>query len=293
MPGINETKERIIDSLRAKAASHQTTAKNHTIQIPKNRKQRLCLFAHYSSDNTVCAYVYHLIQSLSQSGCDVLFISAGRSLNTEDQQKIKANCIGLICRKNIGYDFGSWKTAIEYYPNMTQDYQSIIFTNDSIYGPIHKISPLIDKVESLFDVWSLTSSHERNFHLQSYFWGVTSKAIQCGFFDSFWQKHYRYYSLRNRVITKYELQIARIAKDKYFLNVGSAIDPLEYSSNTRDLRKINPTHHLGYELITRHKFPFIKRELLDRNPLNIESKHLIEKYLQTEHPHYWALISKN
>ncbi len=291
MPQFNDTKERIIDSLRAITARYQSTTKYHTIQPPKNKKHRLCLFAHYSNDNTVSDHVYYLIQSLSQSNCDVLFISAGKDLTNEHQDRVKTTCVGLISRKNIGYDFGSWKTAIEHYPDMAQDYQSIVFTNDSVYGPIHEISPLIDKAESMFDVWSLTSSHERNFHIQSYFWGVTSNAIRSGFFDFFWNTHYRYYSLRSRVIKNYELQIAHIAKDRFFLNVGSAIDPQEYNNSVKDLSKINPTHHLGYELITRHKFPFIKRELMDRNPLNIESKQLIEKYLQTEHPHYWSLIN--
>lgn len=263
--------------------------------------QRLCLFAHYSPTPGVAPFVFPLLKALRECDCDILFISTAPSIPSQDRERLRSDCLGLICRNNVGYDFGSWKTGLDAFPELVQQYDQLIFANDSVYGPLHALGPIIERVSTEYDVWALTASVERSYHLQTYFWGVSRAAIHSGFMDYFWNEYYRFYSARDRVIKTYELQIATIARERFQLSAGAAfetdqiINQLKAAGsdiNVIDLppQRINPTHHLSYQLIDHFQFPFVKRELFDRNPKKLAAATQIKTYIAEQQPVLWRLI---
>lgn len=265
----SKRKEKALDSLKATLARWQNLVTLHALALPEaaRRKPRMVLLAHYSAQNTVHPYVLRFIQVLQEADCDVMLISTSDTLAANEVSRLNAQGVSVIVRRNIGYDFGSWRTAIDVYPDMTRHYPSIIFANDSVYGPLFDLAPVLAAVDdSVFDVWALTSSNERGRHLQTYFWGMSRNSVSSGFFDYFWHDYYRFYSRRQTVIDRYELQIATIAEQRFGLKAGACWDESTLISRYLDSRQprpkhLNPLRDFWRELLVNHGFPFVKREL--------------------------------
>lgn len=260
----------------------------------KDRSSILCIFAHYCADNKIKDYVVELVHKIKDSGCDVIFVSScGNQLPRRELYKLRGLTIANIIRNNVGYDFGSWKTGLDYIPGISDRYSALVFANDSVYGPLYSIAPLLREwIENGPDFMSMTESHQKKYHLQSYFWGLKRKAIDSGFYQDFWYHYYGHLSKRKAVIRRYELTLAQRAKERFDLTVG-ALFPLERIQDTAPeglLEKMNPVQHGALKLVKEEKFPFVKRELLDRNPLQLSLVNDLKEYLEGQHPQVWSLI---
>ena len=237
---------------------------------PGTRERALCVFAHYSDENIIHDYVVYMVREYKKAGCDVLFVSAcGEGFSILEFKKLDGLVVGAVLRANFGYDFGSWKTAYDLYQEMTENYKAIIFANDSVYGPFSDLKPLISRViDSELDIWSLTDSYERNYHYQSYFWGVGSNLARSAFFKEFWEKRFSYTSDRDKAIRLYELTLENWFVQERGMN-GGVLYPLENlvegQGGTLPLTRVNPMHHYGFLLLREFDFPFVKRELILSN----------------------------
>ncbi|MDY0005782.1 MAG: rhamnan synthesis F family protein [Spongiibacteraceae bacterium] len=232
------------------------------LRLPKSsrRQKRLFVLAHYADNARVHPYVYFYLNAMREAGCDTLVISAAGSLRAKDIERLQASNIGLVIRNNIGYDFGSWRAALHVYPTLHQDYSTVIFANDSVYGPFGNINDTLNRMEQAgHDVWGMTSSMECGYHLQSYFWALSKKALNSGLIEYFWHHYYRHHSRRQAVINRYELKLAQIAKRRFGLRATAV-----YAGRGEDgdsLSAENPTLHTASPLLCQHGVPFIKREL--------------------------------
>lgn len=278
-------------------------SKNLTLPQPKERKKNLLILAHHAYDNRIHPYVFRLIESAGNSDCDVIFVSTAEKISDLDISKMRPLVVGIILRSNIGYDFGSWKSAVDQYPAMNMDYSTIIFANDSVYGPFYPLLPLLQSAESRnLDVWAITASNERTYHLQTYFWAVSNNALG-EFFDFFWKKYYRYFSQRQTVIERYELYIERLAREKFQLRTGALCEPADALEISRTLDRdysrklqleekgrLNPMHHLWREALLSGKCPFIKRELLEKDPFKLLDHRECEDVLEKLNTTIWQEI---
>lgn len=239
----------------------------------------LCLFAHYSAQGRIDDYVIHLVQQLAAAGCDVVFVSScGPSFPLDEFDKIRSDVKGVILRHNFGYDFGSWKTAIDCCSELVSGYEQIMYMNDSVYGPYSNLKPVLEQVlENHWDIWALTDSHERNYHFQTYCWGMGGKALHGRFHNWFWQRYFRFYSDRDAVISRYELKLAQLAGSRFSLLTGVVFPVNTFA--VADMSKCNPTQDLALELL-QHDFPFVKRELLETNPRKLPFVEEVRHFLQ-------------
>ncbi|NVD35544.1 rhamnan synthesis F family protein [Marinobacter lutaoensis] len=261
-----------------------------------NRSKIACIFAHYCPDNKIKSYVVEMLQGIKKGGCDIVFVSScGQNLPLSELTKLSGLTICNIIRNNIGYDFGSWKAGLDYLPDLSSQYSAILFANDSVYGPLYDLSPLLKKwLDRGPDVMSLTDSIERGYHLQTYFWGMNQKAIKSGFYRNFWYRYYGPLSDRSAVIRRYELVLAQRAKNLFGLTVGAffPFEMVKEEAPDGDLERLNPVHHAALKLVSEKNFPFVKRELLERNPLQLENIDTLMKYLREQHPNIWSMISE-
>lgn len=233
--------------------------------MKSGRKDTLAIVAHFSPHPGLHSYVFRYLQALQEAGCDVMLVSTADRLPDIDLEKLQERGVSVIVRRNVGYDFGSWKTAVDVYPAMATDYRTIIFANDSVYGPLTDLAPLLSLMAAReHDVWGLTLSHERRRHLQTYFWAMSGAALSGGFFHYFWNQYYRYYSRRQTVIDRYELQIAAMAEARFGLSVGACWDSAHFrvsdAGEPVPPGKLNPMRDCWRALLDQG-FPFIKREL--------------------------------
>ncbi|HDL8558102.1 TPA: hypothetical protein PXS24_004580, partial [Yersinia enterocolitica] len=121
-----------------------------------NKTNRVCIFAHYDKDNIIDPYVIYYLKKLKEANIDVVFVSVSNILNTE---LIKPYTINIINRDNIGYDFMSWQVGLASI-NDIQQYDELIFCNDSCYGPLYPLDHILNKFtdDGNTDFWGITDN---------------------------------------------------------------------------------------------------------------------------------------
>ena len=246
------------------------------------------------------------IKQLIASGYAVVFVTNSGKLTEAGAVALREICTAIFVRRNSGYDFGAWRDVIEALKLPAQDTQELLILNDSMYGPLRPLEPMLSKLNyAEADIWGLTESWQHRYHLQSFFLGFGPKALHSLAFAKFWRdiqnvpfKSFivREYEvgftqtmlkagLRCRAIWKYEDLLSQVLSQKALDDIARAerlksarADPLLLVrrlqiNRIRDAvaRRIalNPTADLWRQLLL-SGFPFIKRELLRKNPAKVE-----------------------
>ena len=76
--------------------------------------------------------------------------------------------VTVLRRPNLGYDFGSWATALDLLPAIRRA-PHVLLVNDSLVGPFAPIDHLLDRFHrSHADVWAHDRHEQLGHHLQSY-----------------------------------------------------------------------------------------------------------------------------
>ncbi|MDE1150780.1 MAG: rhamnan synthesis F family protein [Azospirillaceae bacterium] len=261
---------------------------------PLEGARKVAVFNHFDSRGVVHDYVVYFVKHLADAGYAVIFASNCPKLSEEQTAKVRPYVSRVLKRRNLGWDFGAFKDAIDVIPDPAA-LEHLLITNDSIYGPLQDLSEVISKADpEVASIWGLTDNWDQQFHLQSYFLIFHQAALQHPSFGRFWQK-VRYYRRKRWVIRDYEIGLTR-----YFLRAGlhcrallpyrsliaELAQPLEVVVPERDkspvagyLRLVksslhngtplNQTHYFWDYLITTKLCPFIKRDLLQRNPVGV------------------------
>lgn len=147
--------------------------------------KRLCVFAHFDKDNIVDEYVLFYLRDIRKVADRVVFVSAS-SLNSETISRLKNICDSVIIRKNEGYDFASWQTALK--SETLKDFDELILCNDSVYGPLLPLELVFGAMRGeSCDFWGMTGSHDIAYHIQSYFLVFKKTILDSGVFQKFWE----------------------------------------------------------------------------------------------------------
>src|SRR5438045_8800342 len=93
--------------------------------------------------------------------------------------------------------------------NWAQGYKEVLMANDSVFGPLYDLGPIISTMNKRFDIWGMTDSYEINYHLQSYFLYFNEPAIKSETWLDFWQRM-DFTGLSNwDIIVKYEIGLSQ------------------------------------------------------------------------------------
>jgi hypothetical protein len=265
--------------------------------------RKIVLFLHFDRGGRVREALFDYVRQLAASGRSVVFITNSGRLDPQAEARLAPICAAILIRRNIGYDFGGWRDAIEHFDLPRAGTEEIIIANDSVFGPVRPLETMLLRLDyARADVWGLTESWQRRYHLQSYFVAFGPRAIHAPEFRKFWAsvipapaKSYvigRYEvgmtqamikaALRVEVMWPYEALTKLITRDQltgYFAaESGARLDPLELTRWLHILRlrdaiarrqPLNPTSDLWRHLLL-SGYPFIKRELLRDNPTRVE-----------------------
>lgn len=260
-------------------------------KINQKNAYDICIYSHFDNDNAVQEYVLEAIKRINDDGFGVIFVTTSKKINDEDIEKIKKYCLSIIIRENIGYDFGSYKAGFEYVVNSNIKYSKILFTNDSVYGPFCSLKKQIELLKK-YDIVGVTDSFDTHYHLQSYFLLFGEIASNSKEFRSFWDS-VEYIpndnsNFKNLIIQKYEIGGSQSFISKGF-KLGASNDSISMFNKLNKIQiekmqnaKINNGSrinfyqfrenmtHFYWDLLLMEKCPYIKRELIARNPLNID-----------------------
>lgn len=215
----------------------------------------------------------------------------------------------VLWRRNSGFDFASWYAAFEKYESLLRSCERLYLVNDSCLGPVNGLGELLAKGWDLdVDVWSCTDSWNHGYHLQSYFLAFGKESITEGalsrFFDSY--SHplakddviaegelalsrqllsegmelaavYPYEDLVQRFLSSFEAELTRkmsAPEVRALREVDTSYMPQDVVAlrsiydSVRVGHPLNPTHAFWRQLLD-SGFPFMKRDLLARDPSGV------------------------
>lgn len=269
--------------------------------------EKVAVFAHYDPRGRVHDYVHHHLSALRLAGFEILFVTNSPQLDKAALTRLLPVCAAVICRKNRGYDFGAYKDGLSLLGDLGQ-FNEVVLANDSVYGPFHDLSSVLERFDESAQVWGITDSWSKRYHLQSYFLLFKRDALLSRDLSEFWAK-VRYVQSKDWVISQYEVGLTQAMlrgglrcaalcpyrtasaaladavlaaglldredlPDRHLRYVEDAFGAVEYG------RPLNSMHHFWDHLIIKMGCPFIKRDLLMRNPARVPYVYRWENTIQ-------------
>ena len=236
--------------------------------------RRVVVFAHYDKDSLIDDYVVYYVKALKEAGCDVVFVSCKEIAQTE-LNKLNGLVIHTITENHDEYDFGSYKRGFLYLKPFLNNYDELIFANDSCYGPLYPISEVFEKMEKEdCDFWGITKNNfgyikqfkhyfVRRTHIQSYFIAFKKNVFTQEFFANFINS-IKHEQEKRDIIINYEIGLSELLiKQGYRFAV--LVDAYNRINNASVLK--------WRQLILKYKMPFLKcslPRLANRNIMTVE-----------------------
>jgi hypothetical protein len=251
---------------------------------------RVAVFAHFDAAGEVAPRVLATLAALQAAGLSVLFVSNSGHLQPGAWAALRALCAGILVRRNVGYDFGALREALAFWQLPHPRTELVLLMNDSVLGPFGPLAEVLDLLDfSAADIWGATDSAQRGHHLQSWFLAVGRRALDHPAWPAFWAG-VRPVTNKEYVVGHSELmfsqQMRRGGLRLRALWSQAAIErevfagPRAFSgiAELRQLARIRRYGNLGYALnptadlwrqLLAAGCPFVKRELVDRNPAGV------------------------
>ena len=250
--------------------------------------KRICLFAGYDKNNIIHDYVVYYLKELS-SVSDVYYM-ADNHLNKKEKDKILEYTKGVYGYHHGKYDFGSWQQLIDIvgFDNILE-YDELILTNDSIFGPMYPIKKLFEEIEKdkTWDICGLnhnilTDYGKIDAYLNSYFLILKKNAFNSNIFKNIISS---LKDLKNNKIDyskKYEFPFAKYFYDSGY-KVKSYMGEMGCYNEWYKPSKINKNR----------LFPFIKKKIFIHSSFNCSDKNMQKLYKQSKAYYYKKYVENN
>jgi lipopolysaccharide biosynthesis protein len=138
-----------------------------------NSVDRAMIFAHWDPNGLVDDHVLYALERYRPWVSTLVFVSTNYQRKCRPLEKL---CDKVIVRENTGFDLVSWKVGLEAID--ADQYDEVVFTNDSIYGPLKPLDSVFLRGDvTAADLWGMTISEEHERHLQSYFFAMKRRAL--------------------------------------------------------------------------------------------------------------------
>ncbi|MDD2794555.1 rhamnan synthesis F family protein [Acidocella sp.] len=266
---------------------------------------KIAIFMHFDGRGVVRAQLLDYMRELRENGRTVVFVSNAGKLLPASLAALREICAVVILRRNIGYDFGAWRDAMDYLGLPRADTEEVILANDSVFGPLVPLGDVLRRLNyEKADIWGLTESWQVRYHLQSFFLAFGPAALRAPAWEKFWRS-VRPVPMKSYIVNAYEVGVTqamvkgglrcaalwpyemliklvnRGELEKLIVAEESELgkaDPIQITRKLQVLRirdgvarrvALNPTSDLWRQLLL-SGFPFIKRELLRDNPTKVE-----------------------
>jgi hypothetical protein len=198
-----------------------------------------------------------LVAALDRAAFQVVVVSTCEAPAPLDWYEAPGDGVVVLRRPNRGYDFGSWRVALDRFPAIAPAAR-VLLVNDSMVGPLRPLGPLLDSFDRPgAGAWGLTDSDQFAHHLQSYFLGFRDGVLARPALARFWSG-IRHHDDKMAIIMENELGLSALLREQ-----GCGMD---VAFPYRDV--VEPGQNpviIGWRRLLERGFPFVKRELL-RDP---------------------------
>ena len=147
-------------------------------KLNKINQKRIAIFVAYHSSNKIPKTNINYLKVLNDSLFKIIYVHNGY-LEKKVKNKLESLDCYVVCRENIGQDFGAWKDTISFLEEnkLINNLDWLLLCNDSnfcIGGENAKLfkdkfTNMLNKQNSEFDFISLNCNFEGLMHYQSYF----------------------------------------------------------------------------------------------------------------------------
>jgi lipopolysaccharide biosynthesis protein len=248
-----------------------------------HQTRSLALYLHWSPDGRISGMVRRQVRLWREAGFACVFITNSTPPEA-DWEAIAADSVLRIRRANVGRDFGAWRDAAAIALQRFGTPQELLLTNDSVLGPFLPLSPLVDAWRAGGDgFFGHTESLGGGAHLQSYALlgrGEGAVAEMRGHLASLkdsrskWQLVQRgEIGLTQRMLRAGVPCWALFGQERLAAcanpETRAHIAPRYSSAEAFARVPFNPCHHLWRELVEGMDYPYLKAELIRRNPLKL------------------------
>jgi len=220
--------------------------------------KRIAIFAHWDRDNLIDEYVVYYLTELKKVA-DIVFVSDG-NLSENELNKVTPLVLKSIARRHGEYDFGSYKRGVLDLNDKLNDYDELIFANDSCYGPFFPFTETWKQMEAVpCDYWGLFKHRDPTiniWHIQSYFIVFKKQVFTSPSFQNF-MKNISTQKKKMDVVLKYEVGLSDTLDQSGFKS--AALCPPSITNDTHSKKTCT--------LTLDHNLPLLKRSLLVSNPL--------------------------
>ena len=149
--------------------------------------KRLFLLAGYDANGVIDDALVFYIKKLAELGDVILCMDS--NCTPHELSKVAKYTIAQMGVRHGEYDFGSYKRAYEYAKSnkLLKKYEFVYMVNDSVYGPLHELKPILETMESYnTDAFGMVESvHTKYRHIQSWFVGMRPSVFLSLWFDKF------------------------------------------------------------------------------------------------------------
>lgn len=225
----------------------------------KHKNRRLFLFAGYDKDGIIDDTLLYYLDCLSNLGDIVLVMDC----DVHDISKLKKlkNLLYIETSKHGEYDFGSYKRGYMWAHNkkILNNYDWVYFVNDSVYGPLWNLEPVLVDLESRGpDLTGMVNNCNKNTpnHIQSWFMGMSKKLVNTVAVYNFLQCITKQDDKLN-IVYKYEVGMSRCI----LLNGFHMTAVYDQDDDIKNIVYLQPLEMLknGIPFIKKLAFPCIKK----------------------------------
>ncbi|KGG21890.1 rhamnan synthesis F family protein [Prochlorococcus marinus] len=216
-------------------------------KISINKSKRLAIFVGFHNPNFIPESNKEYVKALINCSFDVLYLHNGLLEKQTIEELQNIGCY-VICRENIGQDFGAWKDMILYLSkyNLLHRINWLLICNDSNFftGGLNgeafqeRFKERLEN-QSDKDFISLLCNYQMLLHHQSYFICFSNNVTKSSRFLKYW-KNYKVLGNRYHAIEKGEKELS-ISVLKYFRQsiLYTSIDLYESVINFKENNKLD------------------------------------------------------
>ena len=270
-PVLAELAAASIGDARAKHRGGDCVRGCYAGRAPPCPGRRLAIYAHYSPSGHVHEMTLRQLALYGASGFDVVFVTMCPELGGGEVEALLPLTRLVVHRQSFGRDFGAWRDGAALMARDTPAPTELLLANDSVLGPLRPVDRLIERMRDRGPgLIGLTDSRMGPPHLQSYFLlAVGEEAVadvlrflaRLKLSQSGWLMVRRgEYALTRFMAGRGHTIVSMFAYDDVLRAAASGT--VGYWNRA----PVNPTHHAWRTLIEEFDFPFVKRDLLTKNP---------------------------
>lgn len=166
--------------------------------VIEGRPRRLVIYAVWDRRGGIEDFIPYALSRLRPHAERIVVVVNG-SLASAGRAKLADVCDEVLVRQNRGYDIWAHKHAIDHLGTRIEEFDEVILTNDTWFGPVREFDPLLERMDrSSADFWGMTD-HPREspnpftksgilpYHLQSYWIAVRRRMVRSVAWATYWR----------------------------------------------------------------------------------------------------------